>query len=127
MVSAPFRIPRLVSILSICVCVAGAIMCTLLAATMAMSPYPLIITMCAVLACVISPVCCYDEQGTDAGDVGWLLTGILGTAAVATTVILYRHEEIDETSLYLCLASVVLSLGSVVFLYMFFSRPTYND
>ena len=114
------RIPRSVAIFVISVLLAATVLATALASSMAMSPYPVLVTFCAAMACIITPVCCYDEQHSDAGDVGWVLTGILATSAIAATIVLYDADEISDISLYLSLTSIVAALLSFVCIYLFF-------
>lgn len=120
------HIPRPVAITVISLLIACAILSTAMASSMAMSPYPVLVTFCAVLACIITPVCCYDEQHSDAGDVGWLLTGFLSTSSVGLTVVLYRWNEISDISFYLSLLSIATALLSFICLYLFFCVGTCN-
>ena len=121
------KIHRLCSIVFISICVGIAILSLILATFLiSPTPYPFLICFCVLFAFSVTPVCCYDEQGTTMGDLGWFLTGTFASSAVGGLVLLYRTNEIPEITLYLCIISVVFTFVSCISLYLFFFKQCGN-
>lgn len=77
------------------------------------NPFPGVAVSASLVAMLIVPLFCHDQQETVAGDVGWFFTGLFVTAPIGTTAILWRTENISDVSALLTLISFVLTVLTV--------------
>ena len=104
-------------IFGISLLLAAAIMCAFLAcATSDWSPFPAVAVSSSVVAMVITPLFCHDQQDSVGGDIGWFFTGAFITAPVGITVILWRTDNISNWGALLTLCSFVLTILTMVLL-----------
>jgi hypothetical protein len=90
---------------------ATSIMLTLLACNASHSPYAVAIVFSAFVALILPTACCFDMQGTDAGDFGWFCTGFFGFGSVGFLIVLWRANEVsDESALFTIGATIAMLL-----------------
>lgn len=102
---------------TIIVCLAlllsGTVMCTFVACVLGHSLYPVTIVFACFIAMVITPFCCYDQQDSDAGDVGWFITGTFAATSIGLTVIFWRAGELNDIGAILSLCGAVSMVVTV--------------
>lgn len=109
---------------------ATTIMLTALACSFSNSPYAVVIVFLAFVAISLPTACCYDMQGTDAGDVGWALTGFFGISSVGFLAVLWRAEEVGNVSAGLTLGAVVsmlLTTSAMGWYFLFRKHKVFRD
>lgn len=101
----------LVYIFGIAFLLAGAFLCAFVAcATSDWSPFPAVAISSTIVAMIITPLFCHDQQDSIGGDVGWFFTGAFVTAPVGITAMLWRTDNISNTGALLTLTSFVLTV-----------------